>query len=145
MLPVREYTATIGGKTLHGYQFIDPVKLSPLYQYATSVGQIGQHPVKMLNVPINLDQQKLVIRDFLLEEIAHIKKRESWNKTISVDKLLEVAGENIQTINRIKKKRLLDAVEEMLNYWKKEAYIKGYTKNRANTTGKPLQSFTIEV
>ena len=145
MLPVREYTATIGGKTLHGYQFIDPVKLSPLYQYATSVGQIGQHPVKMLNVPINLDQQKLVIRDFLLEEIAHIKKRESWNKTISVDKLLEVAGENIQTINRIKKKRLLDAVEEMLNYWKREAYIKGYTKNRANTTGKPLQSFTIEV
>lgn len=145
MLPVREYTATIGGKTLHGYQFIDPVKLSPLYQYASSVGQIGQHPVKMLNVPINLDQQKLVIRDFLLEEIAHIKKRESWNKTISVDKLLEVAGENIQTINRIKKKRLLDAVEEMLNYWKKEAYIKGYTKNRANTTGKPLQSFTIEV
>lgn len=143
MLPVRELTATIGGKTLHGYQFIDPVKLSPLYQYASSVGQIGQHPVKMLNVPINLDQQKLVIRDFLLEEIAHIKNRTNWNNTISVEKLLEVAGEDSQTINRIKKKRLLDAVEEMLTYWKKEDYIKDFKKNKAKTTGSPLQSFTI--
>ena len=144
MLPVRELTATIGGNTLHGYQFIDPVKLSPLYQYASSVGQIGQHPVKMLNVPINLDQQKLVIRDFLLEEIAHIKNSKIvWNNTIGVNRLLEVAGENSQTINRIKKKRLLDAVEEMLTYWKKEDYIKDFKKNKAKTTGSPLQSFTI--
>ena len=145
MLPVREYTATIGGKTLHGYQFIDPVKLSPLYQYATSVGQIGQHPVKMLNVPINLDQQKLVIRDFLLEEIAHIQKNTSWNNTISVEKLLEVAGEDLQTITRKKKSTLLQAVEEMLTYWKKEGYIKDYKKTKAKTTGSPLQSFTIIV
>lgn len=144
MLPVREYTATIGGKTLHGYQFIDPVKLSPLYQYATSVGQIGQHPVKMLNVPINLDQQKLVMRDFLLEEIAHIKNPKiSWNDTISVEKLLEVAGEDPQTINRTKKKRLLEAVEGMLSYWKEEGYIRDYKKTKAKTTGSPLQSFTI--
>ena len=144
MLPVREYTATIGGKTLHGYQFIDPIKLSPLYQYARSVGQIGQHPVKMLNIPINLDQSKLVIRDFLLEEIAHIKNNPtSWNNTISVDKILEVAGEDSQTITRKKKSSLLFAVKDMLDYWKKEGYIKGYTENRANTTGKPIQSFTI--
>ena len=143
MLPVREYTATIGGKTLHGYQFIDPVKLSPLYQYATSVGQIGQHPVKMLNVPINLDQQKLVIRDFLLEEIAHIKNRESWNNTLSVEKLLKVAGEDNQTIRKEKRKKLLDAVEDMLTYWTEGKYIKGFKKNRAETKGRPLQSFTI--
>lgn len=153
MLPVEEHIFTINGKTLTGYHFI---KEPPLYQYAMSVGQIGQHPAKMLNVPINLDQTKIVIRDFLLEEIAHIKKRESWNKTISVDRLLEVAGEDSQTISRKKKSALLQAVEEMLNYWAKEekdkegnitkeSYIKGYTKNRANTTGKPLQSFTIEV
>lgn len=142
MLPVKGHTFIVNGSELHGYQLIDT---PPLYQYAKSVGQIGQHPVKMLNVPINLDQTKIVIRDFLLEEIAHIKKRENWNRTITVDRLLEVAGEDPQTINRIKKKRLLEAIEEMLNYWKKEDYIKSYTKNRANTTGKPLQSYTIEV
>ncbi len=140
MLPVKEYTAIIGGKTLHGYQFIDPINLSPLYQYATSVGQIGQHPVKMLNVPINLDQQKLVIRDFLLEEIAHIKKNSKWNSTISVEKILEVAGEDIKTITRKKKSTLLSSVRDMLKYWKKEGYITGY---KENLKAKSIQSITI--
>lgn len=143
MLPVRKYTATIGGQKVEGYQFIDRDNYTPLHQYATSVGQIGQHPVKMLNIPINLDQQKIVIRDFLLEEIAHIKNMTNWNNTISVDRLLEVAGESSQTIDRIKKSRFLKAVKDMLDYWKKKGYIKGYKEKKANTTGKPIQSFTI--
>ena len=143
MFPVRELTATIGGQKVEGYQFIDRDNYTPLHQYATSVGQIGQHPIKMLNIPINLDQQKIVIRDFLLEEIAHIKNRTNWNNTISVDRLLEVAGESSQTIDRIKKSRLLKAVKDMLDYWKKKGYIKGYKEKKANTTGKPIQSFTI--
>ena len=143
MLPVRKYTATIGGQKVEGYQFIDRDNYTPLHQYATSVGQIGQHPVKMLNIPINLDQQKIVIRDFLLEEIAHIKNRTNWNNTISVDRLLDVAGESSQTIEPTKKKRLFKTIKAMLEYWKEEGYIKGYKENKANTTGKPIQSFTI--
>jgi len=142
MLPVRKYTATINGQKVEGYEFIDKRKYTPLNHYATSVGQIGQHPVKMLNIPINLDQTKIVIRDFLLEEIAHIKKREGWNRTISVERLLEVAGENSQTITRKKKSLLLTSVKDMLTYWKKEDYIKGYTEN---IKAKSIQSFTIEV
>ncbi len=143
MLPVEEHIFTVNGKTLHGYQFI---KEPPLYQYASSVGQIGQHPIKMLSVPVNLDQTKIVIRDFLLEEIAHIKNNpKTWNRTITVDRLLDVAGENSQTVDRIKKSRLLKAVKDMLDYWKKEGYIIGYKENKANTTGKPIVSFTIEV
>ena len=108
-----------------------------------SVGQLGQHPVNMLNLPINLDQTKIVIRDFLLGEIAHIKKNKKWNNTITVDRLLDIAGEDSKTISRIKKKKLLDAVETMLTYWKKQGAIKDYKKTRAKTTGSPLQSFTI--
>ena len=141
MLPVEEHIFTVNGKTLHGYQFI---KEPPLYQYASSVGQIGKHPIKMLSVPVNLDQTKIVIRDFLLEEIAHIKNNpKSWNNTISVDRLLDVAGENSQTIEPTKKKRLIKVIKTMLDYWKEEGYITGYKENRAKTTGSPLQSFTI--
>ena len=141
MLPVEEHIFTVNGKTLHGYQFI---KEPPLYQYASSVGQIGQHPIKMLSVPVNLDQTKIVIRDFLLEEIAHIKNNpKSWNNTISVDRLLDVAGEDSQTIEPTKKKRLIKVIKSMLEYWKTEGYIKGYKENKAKTTGSPLQSFTI--
>lgn len=141
MLPVRKYTATIGGQKVEGYQFIDRDNYTPLHQYATSVGQIGQHPVKMLNIPINLDQQKIVIRDFLLEEIAHIKNPKIvWNNTIGVDRLLEVAGEDSQTITRKKRSILLSSVKDMLNFWKKEGYIEGY---KENIKAKSIQSFTI--
>jgi len=139
MLPVEEHIFTVNGKKLHGYQFI---KEPPLYQYATSVGQIGQTPVKMLNVPINLDQSKIVIRDFLLEEIAHIKKNKDWNRTISVERLLDVAGEDSKTISRKKKSLLLTAVKDMFSYWKEEGYIKSY---KENLKAKSIQSFTIEV
>ena len=141
MLPIKKYTATINGKEVNGYQFIDN---PPLYEYAVQVGQIGEHPVKMLSVPINLDEQKIVIRDFLLREIAHMKnEHNNWNNTISVDRLLEVAGEDPKTIDRIKKSRLLDAVEKMLKYWKEEELITGYKWNRAETSGKPIKSLTI--
>lgn len=141
MLPVRKYTATIGGQKVEGYQFIDRDNYTPLHQYATSVGQIGQHPVKMLNIPINLDQQKIVIRDFLLEEIAHIKNSKIvWNNTIGVNRLLEVAGEDSQTITRKKRSILLFSVKDMLNFWKKKDYIKGY---KENIKAKSIQSFTI--
>ena len=141
MLPVRKYTATIGGQKVEGYQFIDRDNYTPLHQYATSVGQIGQHPVKMLNIPINLDQQKIVIRDFLLEEIAHIKNSKIvWNNTIGVNRLLEVAEEDSQTITRKKRSILLSSVKHILNFWKKEGYIKGY---KENIKAQSIQSFTI--
>lgn len=142
VLPVKSHIFIINGAELEGYQLLDT---PPLYAYAVSVGQLGQHPVNMLNLPINLDQTKIVLRDFLLEEIAHIKNNKGWNKTISVDKLLTIAGEDSQTITKKKRAKLLEVIEKMLIYWKKEEYIKDYTLNRAETKrGKPLQSYTIE-
>lgn len=142
VLPVKSHIFIINGAELEGYQLLDT---PPLYAYAVSVGQLGQHPVNMLNLPINLDQTKIVLRDFLLEEIAHIKNNKGWNKTISVDKLLIIAGEDSQTITKKKRAKLLEVIEKMLIYWKKEEYIKDYTLNRAETKrGKPLQSYTIE-
>lgn len=140
MLPVEGHTFTIKGQELHGYRLIaEP----PLYQYARSVGQIGQHPIKMLNVPVNLDQSKIVIRDFLLEEISHLKNPSLgyWGKTISVDRLLTIAGEDSQQITRKKKSLLLSSIIKMLEYWKDEKYIKDFKLNRK---AKTIQSFTIE-
>ena len=143
MLPVKEWIATLNGQELHGYKLLD---IPPLYQYAQQVGQIGTHPAKMLNVPVNLDETKIVIRDFLLKEIAHMKNTTHWNKTISINRILEVAGENPETVTRDKKRKLLTAVRAMLDYWKTELidgkpYIKGY---RENVKGKAVQSITIE-
>ena len=142
MLPVRRFTAKIKRQRLEGYQFIDPDNYTPLNQYGESVGQIGQHPVKMLNVPVNLDQSKIVIRDFLLEEIAHIRDNKNWNRTITVERILQPAQKDGQPLTRKKKSLLLSAVKDMLAYWKREAYIRDY---RENIKAKSIVSFTIEV
>lgn len=143
MLPVKEHIFTVNGAELIGYQLIDE---PPIYTYAKSVGQIGQHPTKMLNVPINLDKEKIAIRGFLLEEIAHIKNNpKSWNRTITVERILQPAQKDGQALTRKKKSSLLLAVKSMLEYWKKEGYIRDFKENKANTTGKPIVSFTIEV
>ena len=140
MLPVAEYTATINGQKLHGYQLLD---IPPLYKYAQSVGQVGTHPVKMLNVPINLDEQKIVIRDFLLKEISHIKNnRATWNNTITVDRILTVAGVDPGTTTRKKRSLLVKAIRDMLDYWKEKEYIRGYQENLGER--KTVQSFTID-
>ncbi len=139
MLPVEEHEVIINGQKVEGYRFISE---PPLYKYARSVGQIGETPVKMLNVPINLDQQKLVLRDFLLKEIAHILKNTSWNRTITTDRLLGVAGEDPETITRKKRSTLLTAVKDMLEHWKKEKYIKGYKVDLAQKGA--IKSFTID-
>lgn len=139
MLPVEEHVVIINGQKVKGYRIIaEP----PLYKYARSVGQIGATPVKMLNVPINLDQQKLVLRDFLLKEIAHIKNTKSWNRTITTDRLLGIAGEDPETITRNKKSKLLTAVKEMLEHWTKEKDIEGYTVDLAQKGA--IKSFTIQ-
>lgn len=139
MLPVEEHEVIINGQKVEGYRFISE---PPLYKYARSVGQIGETPVKMLNVPINLDQQKLVLRDYLLKEIAHILKNANWNRTIATDRLLGVAGENPETITKQKKSKLLTAVKDMLEHWKKEEYIKGYSVDLAQKGA--IKSFTID-
>ena len=139
MLPVEEHEVIINGQKVKGYRIIaEP----PLYKYARSVGQIGATPVKMLNVPINLDQQKLVLRDFLLKEIAHIKNTKSWNRTITTDRLLGIAGEDPETITRKKKSTLLTAVKDMLEHWAKEKDIEGYTVDLAQKG--TIKSFTIQ-
>lgn len=139
MLPVEEHEVIINGQKVEGYRFISE---PPLYKYARSVGQIGETPVKMLNVPINLDQQKLVLRDFLLKEIAHILKNANWNRTIATDRLLGIAGEDPETITRKKKSTLLTAVKDMLEHWKNEKYIKGYSVDLAQKGA--IKSFTID-
>lgn len=137
MLPVREEIAVINGQKVHGYRLLDE---PPLYQYAKSVGQIAQHPAKMLNVPVNLDEQKIVIRDFLLKEIGHMKKSPHWNRTITIDRLLAVAGEESTTLDRRQKSRLIAGIRSMLDYWKSEKYIDGYEES---TQGKTLNAITI--
>lgn len=137
MLPVKAHIMEWYGQKVTGYQLLDT---PPLFEYGEAVKQIATHPVAMLNVPVNLDEQKLIIRDYLLKEIAHIRKSSKWNRTITLDRILEKSylDPNTNTY-RVKKSRLLEAIRKMLEYWASNNYIT-YTEN---IQGKSTVSFTI--
>ena len=137
MIPLKESDATINGVKLKGYILLD---IPPLFEYASYTGQIATHPANLLNVPVNLDNKKLALRDFLLEEIGHISKNKNWNTTITIDRILEKAGYNLSSLSRTQRSRLITVIKTMLDYWQIKGAIKGY---KENYTGKRLTSITI--
>lgn len=140
MLPVTSCEIKMNGQQVNAYRLLE---LPPLYQYAKSVGQLATHPATMLNVPINLDEKKIVIRDFLLSEIGHMKNNKHWNRTIKLERILETTGDNPATMHTETKSRMNEVIRKMLNYWKKQKYIASYKENKKKS-GKGTYSYTIK-
>lgn len=142
MLPVKEYEAIVNGQKLRGWKLMDT---PPLYEYASRIGQIGEIPAKMLDVPVNLDEEKIVIRDFLLREITHMTKNPHWSKTISLDRIIKVAitdsSRDGSTVTAKKRSTTATIVRTMLKEWTDKRLIKGYVENRK---GKTIRSYTIQ-
>lgn len=114
------------GKIATGYRLIAK---PPLYEYAEAVKQITTIPSLALNVPVNLDENKVNIREYLLKHIAHLKGKNShWNRTITFDKIFESLGIVItnDASGRKKKSKLVKAIKTMLDYWKEIKFIKSY-------------------
>lgn len=139
-LPLKEGEIELNGNKVTAYILLD---IPPLLEYQRNVNQIAQHPAKVLQLPLNLDNEKLIIRDFLLEEIAHMKGRTNWGRTITFDRIIKETGK-IEEVNgdRWKRKRLIDAIIKMLDYWQGEDYINGYKIHKKN---RQMYSVEIEV
>lgn len=137
MLPVREIAYILYGQKVRGYEM---TSTPPLHEYAMHMGLVSNIPSSMLNVPMNLTSEKLVIRDYLLREIGHIMLDSDWNNIISVDTILKQAYEDPKGITRNKRKKELVFIRTALDCWKEKKIIKGYTENKK---GRKIISFTI--
>lgn len=110
------------GKTAEGYRLIAK---PPLFEYAEAVNQLAEIPSKALNVPVQRNDENVNIREYLLKQIAHLKGNASWGKTYTFDKIFEEAG--IEIKNRQTRKRKVDTVKKMLEYWKGIKYIQDFS------------------
>lgn len=125
-LPSRKLHITTGGNTITAYEVM---RTPPLQRYAEDVNQISRVPASALNVPVNLDEGKAVVRDYVLREIS-IRKRDVL--VITADKILEVAGLSPDTVTRQKRKKIMDALDKMLAHWKADKTIKDYSYTKRN-------------
>lgn len=138
IIPAMEYQAKLNGATLTGYKLL---AIPPMLQYGQFTGQLSTHSAKLLSVPVNLStEEKVALRDYLLEQIGHINKNKSWNTTLTIDRILLSSGYNLEDLSRTQKSRLIDTIRTMLKDWTTKGAIQGY---RENYTGKSLTSITI--
>ena len=138
MLPVETFEFKSRGQKVKGYRLIK--HNPPLLDYAESVGQINNVDASLLNVPINLDENKTIARDYLIRLIGGMKNPKSkLSHTIKYDTVLEHAG--MTTDNRTQRKRNIDAIEHMLDDFKSKGFIKGY---KVNKQGNSKYSITIQ-
>lgn len=138
MIPAKEAVLKVNGQELKGYSLIDTL---PLEEYGQATDQIGSCEASMLYLPINMDAQKISIRNVLIDEITHMKNNKNWNRTITIDRLLRAGGEDPETIDRQKKKKLVAFIKKALDSWKERKHITDYTINKQ---GKSNKSITIK-
>lgn len=116
-----------------------------LYDYASKRNQIGRLSIKLLNSPINKRKETIILQGYLFRRILSMKSPKSnQSPNIVYETLyeqLEITAKNDGALRK-KKAKIRSQVKTILDYWKSERFISGYSEN---TKGKEIYSLTIKV
>lgn len=124
LLTIEGKIITLNGTRCSCYEITTPPML---YRYAKGKGQIGSCPINILNVPINMTDEVIGIRDYLLEWIMALKNPK--NGQINNERTYEKIYERFimdQVDLKDKKRKIRDQVKKILDHWKDENYITDY-------------------
>lgn len=128
LLPCERVSAYINGQLTE--TAIHLLRMPPLISFAKQRGQITTIPIKLLASPVNKTEDNLIIEDYLLERIFHMKNGKAKNKILykTLFSACRITGRKQQ--ERAKK----DKIPRYLDYYKQEHEIKGYTADADGIT-----------
>ena len=128
-------TFKIKGELVRGIKvYTKPI----LYRYANAKNMIIRTPTHLLNTPVNKTPDHIILQAYLERRIA-IMRNSKLSNVITFSGILEQLKKS--DLARIEKKRIVDTIIKILDFWKKEGMIKGYTV-RANKK-RSVQGFLI--
>ena len=139
LLPAERVTAILNGQV---QECVHVLKTPPLYEYAEAKGQIGRVELKLLNSPINKNEEIITLQGYLMRRILSIKGSSKLSPSIvyeTIYKQIDVTAETPGALRK-KKAKVREQVKKILEYWKKEGFIKGYVENKH---GQEVYSVTI--
>lgn len=135
MIYAREIFAQVNGARLRAFQLF---RTPCLYEYSRSVGQIVTIPKNLLQIPDlkNTDEITLM-KIYLATRIELMKNKRNSVKSNSI--LYESITRECQTkdwdsLDKTERKRKRETVSKILDNWKSENYIKGYTITKKGST-----------
>lgn len=143
LIPAEKVTASLNGNIV---ECIHLFRVPPLYDYADRKNQVGRVDIKLLDSPdISKTEETIILQGYLLRRILTMKNpgnKQSNNIVYdTIYKQLEIDAPSDGALRK-KKADVRKKVKTLLDYWKKEKFIKGYTENKK---GQEMYSVTITV
>lgn len=118
------------------------IKEPVLYTYASRTNRIGRVDMKLLDSPINKNEETIILQGYLYRRI--LAMQHGQNKSIVYDtvyKQLSIDAPNAAALRK-KKADVRSKIKTLLDYWKKEKFIAGYVENKR---GQEMYSVTIRL
>jgi len=127
LLPMERITAVINGQTAEAaiHIFREP----PMVSFARERKQLTTIDIKLLNTPLNKTSGNIALEDYLIEEIARIKKGSRNNKML-YKTIYENAG--IKTVKQ--KQRAPEKIKQLLDYYATCHFIRAYKETKDGVT-----------
>lgn len=140
VIQAEKATAKVNGVIVEVYHLLrKPV----LYAHADLIKQISRLDIKLLNSPVNKNEENITLQGYLLRHINGIK-RGKLSPTILYDTIYKQLGIQAQASSdgalRKKKLKVRNTVKKILDYLKAHDFIKNYTEN---IHGQEVISITI--
>lgn len=133
VIQAEKVTATFKGSEVA--EVVHLLKEPVLYTYADKKDQIGRLDIKLLNSPVNKTEENITLQSYLYRRILAIKSSGKISPTIIYDTVykqieLEAASDGAL---RKKKLKVRNTIKQILDYWKKQGFIKDYIENTRKT------------
>lgn len=132
-------TARMNGEVIEAYHLL---REPALYTYASLKNQISRLDIKLLNSPVNKNEENITLQSYLLRRIDAIKKSKKLPPKISYNTIYEQLDIQASSDGALRKKKLKvrNTVKKILDYLKAQNFIKNYTEN---IHGQEATSITI--
>lgn len=140
IIQAEKITAVISGERTEVIHILRP---PVLFEYAEKKNQISRLPIKYLNTPMRKTMEGINLQGYLLGRIELMKNNSSYSKNIVYQTVYDYLKIEAPNDNALRKKQyqIRNNIKIILDYWKEEKYIKGYTENKK---GRRIYSLTVK-
>lgn len=102
---------------------IKVLEIPKLFTFAEQKRQLTTVPLRLFESPISKTEANLLLEDYLFIRIARMKNSPQITRTI----LLEKIYQKCNITSKMQKSRLPEKIERLLQFYKDESWIKGFT------------------
>ena len=125
VLPGQRLTVSLNGTVT---ECVHIFRTPPIYDYANRLSQVGRMDVKLLNSPVNKNEETITLQGYLYRRILSMKGSSKLSPTIlyeTVYKQIDLSNIKSDSALRNKKQKIRETTKKILDFWKKEGCCKG--------------------